>query len=339
MTMEQAPATPLKLAFGATFSAAFKTVFGSLGLFVKAAALPLVFSLGLSGIAVFVAVADAESVSAMRYVTLLHVVGLLPIAFFSVAYSRRLVPDDRIKRDAADFSLRTAAKGYVYILLFLLVIVLLAAVVVFSLTIGPMLFMTGASAQIFLNLIVALPLRLLMPWTLFIEAKFQLGGTDMLFEMGAFAIVGPFLVPFGSFMPWFVLFSLPVLWGLTRLSLVLPAVSLGRKLGLAGSWRLTRGSGLKLFAVLLAITALSLAARVLFLSTFGKSLYLLLTGLGIDIVHGGPINWTLIAATHVGEFLLLYLGAALLAAALAGAYARLAGGQRSAVLETLKTSD
>ena len=95
MTTADTLAAPARLAFGATLRAAFGIVFGRLGLFLRAAAMPFLLSLVLTGFEVMVPVianaVDVVSDSEVTAGVLLIVIGalsLFPFAIFGVVLTR-----------------------------------------------------------------------------------------------------------------------------------------------------------------------------------------------------------------------------------------------------------
>lgn len=125
------------------------------------------------------------------------------------------------------------------------------------------------------------------------------------------------------------LFYLVYLYFLTRLSLVFPAVAVDRKLGLGGSWRLTRGgSGFKLYALFIVIALLSLVGTLIGMFVI-NSLASLLWLTPDMAMRSGELDWTLIVVsqipTVVGALLFEFLGFVLILAAVTAAYAQLSG--------------
>ena len=131
-----------------------------------------------------------------------------------------------------------------------------------------------------------------------------------------------------------------VMYFVTRLSLVFPAVSVDQKLGLRGSWRLTRGSnGFKLYAALIVLSIVCAFAVmiIMFIVSSIFSFFLFLPG----AVPSSPEEFDILAIllssapTLIIALALEYLVFALLIAALAGAYAHLSGwgGPREDILE------
>jgi|GEM_PF-5451894 len=143
-----------------------------------------------------------------------------------------------------------------------------------------------------------------------------------------------------AMIPTMFLVYLFFMYVLTRLSLVFPAVSVDQKLGLGGSWRLTRGSnGFKLFAVFIVLTILCFFAALLltFLISSVFSLFLFLPGITPGDAGQFDILAFVVAAapTFIIVLALEYLVVALYVAALAGAYAQVSGwgGPRKEILE------
>lgn len=143
----------------------------------------------------------------------------------------------------------------------------------------------------------------------------------------------------GILVPLIFFFYLLYMYFVTRFSLVFPAVAIDQKLGLGGSWRMTRGSGLKLYLVLVVITVLSLVA-VMVTTLIINSLIAAFSG-GLSTLPSDPaeITWVTIALTSapsaVISLLSEYLGLALIIAAITAAYAQLSGwgGPREEVLQ------
>jgi len=316
---------PPKLTFGVLIKTAFGATFIQPRIFARSLAWPFVLSLVLSLVAPALAPTASAAMPLQIGATAVHAFGLLPFALFGVTFHRRLLSTRQAATPTHITTARATAVSFAYLLFVLCIVALASAVSVFFLTLGPMYFLSGTATLFFANLAVLLPLRLTMPWHFLLQIGFWAKGHDSLMSLGVFTAAGPFVIPFGSFMPWLLLLSLPVLYCLARFSLVFPAVSLGRHLGLRGSWRLTQGSGLQLFTALMAVAVFSLAVRILFLFAFPKGLYHLVSSFGITMTHGDPVYWCLVAATHLGEFVLIYASVALIVTALAEAYERLTG--------------
>jgi hypothetical protein len=164
----------------------------------------------------------------------------------------------------------------------------------------------------------------------------------VVFSMGAAIALNPgeAQVGFGPWLGGLVGFFgfLLLLYVAARLSLVFPAVSVDQKLGLRGSWRLTRGSGLTLCGVFLAILLLILLAVVVGSTILGQSISINIGG-GADLVIApGDSLWDIVidnAPPMIWAALVSYAGFGLLTAAYASAYAQLSGwgGPRADILE------
>ncbi len=124
-------------------------------------------------------------------------------------------------------------------------------------------------------------------------------------------------------------FYLVLMYLVTRFSLVFPAVSVDQKLGLGGSWRLTRGNGLKLYAVLIVITILTIVCSAIAMTIINTIVTLLWHGLDSVPASAGETDWITVAAAIAPTMILglafEYLGFALIIAAVAAAYAHLSG--------------
>jgi hypothetical protein len=126
---------------------------------------------------------------------------------------------------------------------------------------------------------------------------------------------------------------------LLRLSLVFPAVSVDQKMGLGGSWRLTRGAaGFKLYAVYAVLTIVLLIAIMIAMFVVNAVIGLLWFGPGLS-QNPGEIDMVAVIASQAPSLILglvfEYLGFAIMIAALAGAFAQLSGwgGPREEILE------
>jgi hypothetical protein len=119
-----------------------------------------------------------------------------------------------------------------------------------------------------------------------------------------------------------------LLYGVARLSLLFPAVAVDESLGPAGSWRLTRGHGLKLAAVfgalLLLLVPFALAVPAVLRAADGFVVWLY-----INVVPVGYHYWPGPPLTDVPRLISILLIAcfavALLTGAAASAYAQLTG--------------
>ncbi len=291
--MEQAPAAPPKLAFGATFSAAFSAVFGHLWMFVKAALLPL-------ALGIVIAVLSLVLLVEIPVLLLpLEILEMVPFVILGIACSRLVL----IGRQAGAiprplFGRRTLVYfGYTW--LFLLMIALPLGVSFYAM-IGSTVLSIGSGLEI--------------P------------------NLQSVAPTGPMVL--SIFVLFFVLMYLA-----TRFSLVFPAVSVDQKLGLGGSWRLTRGSGLKLYAVLIVITILTVVCTLVAMLVFNSLIALLWFQPETLSTESADVDWVSFAIskapTWIGSLLLEYLSFALIIAAVAKAYAHLSGwgAPRAEILE------
>lgn len=129
------------------------------------------------------------------------------------------------------------------------------------------------------------------------------------------------------------------LYFLLRLSLVFPAVAVDQKLGLGGSWRLTRGAaGFKLYAVYAVLTIVLFIAIMIAMFVVNAISGLLWFGPGLS-QDPGEIDVIAVVASQAPTLILTlvfeYLSFAIMIAALAGAFAQLSGwgGPREEILE------
>jgi len=135
-------------------------------------------------------------------------------------------------------------------------------------------------------------------------------------------------------------FYLIYMYFITRLSLVFPAVSVDQKLGLGGSWRLTRGgAGFKLYAVFLVMTVVFIIAASVVLALVGTVANLFWLAPGNLPQDPGQMDTLSIMITQapvlIVTLVLEYLAFAIAIASLASAYAQLSGwgGPREEILE------
>ncbi|WP_193366572.1 hypothetical protein [Pelagibius marinus] len=293
MSMDEMPATPMKLSFEATFSGAFSTVFGQFWMFIKAALLPLLLgvALGVAGVALlFVDPALALPVQFL---------GLLPFAMLGVACCRLTL----IGRAAGAlprpvFGRRTWVY-FGYTLLFTLFLWIPVVVVGFTL-LGSSLITLGTDPE-------------------------------SLDPANAAAMGYSVLLLFPAYLIYF--------YFLLRLSLVFPAVAVDQKLGLGGSWRLTRGAaGFKLYAVYAVLVIVLLIA--IMIAMFVVNAIVGLFWFGPDFSQDpADIDVVAVLASQAPSLVLglifEYLGFAIMIAALAGAFAQLSGwgGPREEILE------
>lgn len=133
---------------------------------------------------------------------------------------------------------------------------------------------------------------------------------------------------------------LTLLYLLTRLALVFPAVALDQKLGFSGSWRLTRGSGLKLYMALILIVIPVTVTTMIGGGLLSSILFFSLGQPSVSLIGAeGGFDWitlVLIAApAMIFSVLVQYVTAGLIIAAFAKAYAQLSGwgGPREEVLQ------
>lgn len=130
--------------------------------------------------------------------------------------------------------------------------------------------------------------------------------------------------------PWLTVFGflglLVLLWVLARLSLVFPALSVDQKLGLTGAWRLTRGSGWKLFGILLVIFFATAIAGALGAAVVGADFNISIGGITV-LAPGVTIVDALIddAPALLWSAVISVIGYGLLMGAYASAFAQLSG--------------
>jgi len=143
-----------------------------------------------------------------------------------------------------------------------------------------------------------------------------------------------------STIPLVFLVYFVALYFMTRFSLVFPAVSVDQKLGLGGSWRLTRGSsGFKLYAALIALSVVSAIGVGVITSVVSAVFSLFYFVPGAIPENPEDLNITAMALsfapTMIVALVLDYLALAVIIAAVAGAYAQLSGwgGPREEILE------
>jgi hypothetical protein len=294
----EALAAPATLAFGVTFRAAFKAVFGHPGMFLKAAAVPFLLSLVLEAAYAFSPaiagpISDLLAFDVQEWGVLdlsFGALALLPFAIFGIALTRLLLIGPRAGAIPSPLLGGRTWRyfGYSLLLTFTFVFTAVAGGFGLSLLAG----LTPAAGA----------------------------GPTGGWIFGA-AVVGLLL-----------LFYL-----LIRLSLVYPAVSMDDRLGLRGSWRVTRGNSIKLLGVLILLfLALVLIMLMGSAITGGK----VEIGTTSVLVPGGPeADWTGIllanAPQQLWNLLANFLAGGLMIGALASAYAQLTGwsGPREDILE------
>ncbi len=289
MSSMDTAAAPERLAFRATFTTAFGSVFGQFWMFVKASILPFVLGLAVMALVFAVSLMAPENPATALAIFALQFLGLIPTAILCIAYSRLVlvgrqagaVPRPLLGRRTIVYT------GYIALFFVLIAVpMILGSTVLFGLSGLPL----GADPQV-----------------LMMQLMNQMGLT--------FALVS--------------LFYLIYLYFIVRLSLVFPAVAVDHRLGLAGSWRLTRGSGLKLYLALIALTIVITIATIVIFFVASSITALFFGGIATQPGNSAEPAWAtlaLIAAPgYLGTIVLQYLGFAVLVAALAAAYAKLSG--------------
>lgn len=142
-------------------------------------------------------------------------------------------------------------------------------------------------------------------------------GTGTLGGLGIdFGFAGPALIGLTGALIMFYL--------LARFSLMFPAVSLDQKLGIAGSWRLTRGNGWRLTGLILAVLAFTALAGLVGAMILGGNITINIGG-GIEVPPGVSTLDVLLAErpAMVWSTLVGVAGFGLATAAFASAYAQL----------------
>jgi len=135
-----------------------------------------------------------------------------------------------------------------------------------------------------------------------------------------------------------ILGFLILLYVLMRLSLVFPAVSVDEKLGFRGSWRLTKGNGLKLFAIFPAIVLFVALAAIVGSMILGENIHFGIGG-GINIAPDVYESWSDIvlknAPAQIWGTLVSYTAFGLFTGAYTSAYTQLSGwgAPRAEILE------
>lgn len=299
MSLEQAQADSEKLAFGVTFGAAFGSVFSQIWLLFKASILPLALSLAFTALTVLLAFTGSEDLSTSLLSFALQVLGLLPLAILGIAFCRLILIGRQAGVVPRPLLGRRTLVYFGYILLFL----------------------AAVSVPVIASAIAMLG-----------SAAFTFGSQDA----GQFDQLPGGL---GQAVALFLIFYLVFLYFMTRLSLVFPAAAVDQKLGLAGSWRLTRGSGLKLYAVLIVITILVFLGSAIGIFVINSVTALVYGAENLVAMDQGRLDWVSVALFSTPSFLgglaFQYLGLALLIGALSAAYAKLSGwgGTREDILE------
>lgn len=337
-----------KLSFRRTFREAFSQVFGQFRSLAKLALLPMVLSLGISAVVFAMTSVEPKIKGLFLYTTSLHLLGFLPFTIFGVACCRQILLGEKVGLIPRPLLGRRQRIWFTYSLLSIVILALPFTA----------LFLPWILFAIFTNPILALlqlmtvPVRVIMPWQLF---TWTFTRDDLLFRLGFFPQSGRF----GTFFPhsgeisfmvteqylWFWSGFLLLMIVLMRFSLALPGLAVDdrpgeapdHRLGLSGAWRLARGSGLKLIALLFLLAGLAMAARSLFLFASPKIYHSLNNLTGFLPKHDDEhFALTFFAPIHIGEFAVIYLCIAVVCAALCSAYAQLRGwdGQAPVASET-----
>lgn len=153
----------------------------------------------------------------------------------------------------------------------------------------------------------------------------------------AVQIQSPAMLGAGVFLLF--VFYLAYLYFILRFSLVFPAVAVDRKLGLRGSWQLTRGtSGFKLYALLIVIALLCLVATLI-VTTVANTVTALLWLTPVTMMQADGIDWGMVALNTAPSVIIglvaEFFSFLLLVVAIASAFAQLTGwgAPRQEVLE------
>lgn len=277
MTLQQTPAAPRRVSFGAMAGAAHEAVFGHFRRFAKLAAVPFVLALALNVLEL------PARLNVPGADLLFMVLDLIPYALLGIALTRAIL----LEEEAGLLPPESLGRRiWIYVGYTLLMVVALTAPIAIAVIAG-----AGATS-----------IRLGAGWI--------------------------FVCALGAF--------LALLYVLTRLSLVFPALSVDQKLGLAGSWRLTRGRGRTLFGIFLAIMLVTMLIGALGSSILGGQFSISIGG-EIEVAPGATVMETLLrhAPTLFWNSLVSLLGFGLITAAYAEAYAQLSGwgGPRQEILE------
>jgi hypothetical protein len=297
----------------------------------------MILSLAISAIIFAITAADPKNKTLFLYTTPLHLLGFLPFTIFGVGCCRQILLGEKVGLIPRPLLGRRQLIWFTYSLISIIILALPFT----ALLLPWILFLIFASPMLALVHLITLPVRMIMPWQLFMMT---FTNDDLLFRLGFFPQSGRF----GTFFPyageisfiatsqflgfWSVFLLLMLV--LMRFSLVLPGLAVdGRKgeidnyrLGLPGAWRLARGNSLKLIAILFVLAGLAMVARSLFLFASPK-VYHFLNDLTGFLPGYGDDHFTLafFAPIHTGEFAIIYLCIAVVCAALCSAYAQLRG--------------
>lgn len=337
MTRDSAPTMRPKLSFRLTFREAFTQVFGQFGSFARVVALPLGMSLGISVIIYLVGIFDPESQSRFPktfkevrnqtfYFDLLplFVLGLFPFAIFGVAWCQRILPGQAMELAERPLIGRRSLTWFAYVVMFMFIAVL--PIQAFLFLVMALAFFSDPLPM--LLLVAQIPFQIVMPWSFWSS-----------WPWGAIQITLLALNPTSPYAAWIWSGIFVLLYFVSRFSLAFPGLSVAhrmgrpedRRLGLAGSWRLTRRNSLKLFFVLMAIGAILLAVRVAARFLFELPMRGFYKITGIVPNESNELNILIIGAfVHVIDYAVVYICIAVVCAALCSAYAQLRGWDRQA---------
>jgi hypothetical protein len=292
MTMppDDMQATPARLAFGTTFSDAFSVVFGRMGQFVRMATVPLLLSIAILLI-------DFS-------LRALIVVGTLPLDPEGLA--------------AVMLQLVTG-------LLALLPFTFLGIALTRTRCLGPQSGLLPGPLLGRRTFIYAGYFLLLSVAFVLVAAIAIVAAVATLQATGLGEAIGPGPLILGSIAGLCLLFYL-----LLRFSLVLPAVALDEKLGLGGSWRLTRRGGVKLLGVFLLLFLVNvLAVLVGSMMLGGGKIHLGTPELIIPETIGAETDWVTIVVANmprnIWNLIANFIIVAMSIGALTSAYTQLSG--------------
>ena len=298
MTMTEAPPASATLAFGATFRGAFKVVFGRPGLFLKAAAVPFLLSLAI------------EAAYAVSPVVVGSVGGLYA-------------------SDVLEFGLVDLAFGLLALLPFAVFGIALTRLLLIGPQAGalPSPLLGGRTWRYF-------GYSLLLTFAFVFIPMVGFFGMSLLLGLGTDAGGGPN----GAWLFGAAMAGLLLLFYLfVRLSLVYPAVSMDDRLGLRGSWRLTRGNSMKLLGVLVLLILVLILVMLVGSAVTGEQIEI--GSAALLAAAGAEADWTGILLANAPRQLwglvanFLFFG--LMTGTLTSAYAQLTswGSPRAEILE------